>query len=252
MLWTTTTDPVELRPEASEQDLQVVISAAYRHVLGNQHIMESQRLTSAESALRDGEITVRNFVRAIAKSDLYRSLFFESASPYRFIEMNFKHLLGRAPLDQTEIAEHVARYNEEGYEAEIDSYLDGDEYAASFGENVVPYTRGSQTQTGATNSAFVRMFSLDRGNAAHDAGKAAQLVGTVAGNLPVAISAPVQGSGAYDNTGKRFRIVASTNTGIARLNHATQVEYVVSYSQFSKKMQTIFQTGGKVVSVAEI
>ena len=251
MLWTTTTDPVELRSEASEQDLQVVISAVYRYVLGNQHIMESQRLTSAESALRDGEITVRNFVRAVAKSDLYRSLFFENASPYRFVEMNFKHLLGRAPLDQAEIAEHVVRYNEEGYEAEIDSYLDSDEYTISFGENTVPYTRGSQTQTGSTNAAFVRMFSLDRGNAANDSGKDSQLIGTVAGNLPVAISAPVQGSGAYDNTGKRFRIVASTNTGIARLNHTTQIEYVVSYGQFSKKMQTILQSGGKVVSVAE-
>ncbi|MDY7016364.1 MAG: phycobilisome rod-core linker polypeptide, partial [Cyanobacteriota bacterium] len=67
------TESVELRPNATEEDLQVVIRAVYRQVLGNAHVMESQRLTSAESQLRNGDITVRGFVRAIAQSDLYRS-----------------------------------------------------------------------------------------------------------------------------------------------------------------------------------
>ena len=93
---------VELRPNATEADLQVVIRAAYRQVLGNQHVLEADRLTSAESQLRDGEITVRGFVRAIAQSDLYKSLFFESSYQYRFIEMNCKHLLGRAPTSQAD------------------------------------------------------------------------------------------------------------------------------------------------------
>lgn len=56
-------DPVELRSNATEDDLQVVIRAAYRQVLGNAHLMESQRLTSAESLLRNGDITIRDFVR---------------------------------------------------------------------------------------------------------------------------------------------------------------------------------------------
>jgi len=56
-------DAVELRANATQDDLQVVIRAAYRQVLGNPHLMESQRLTSAESLLRNGDITVRNFVR---------------------------------------------------------------------------------------------------------------------------------------------------------------------------------------------
>lgn len=132
------TESVELRPNATEEDLQAIVRAVYRQVLGNAHVMESQRLTSAESQLRNGDITVRGFVRAVAQSDLYRSLFFETSSPYRFIELNFKHLLGRAPQDQTEISEHVQRYNSQGYEAEINSYVDSDEYFLNFGENVVP------------------------------------------------------------------------------------------------------------------
>ena len=77
--------------------MQSVIRAAYRQVLGNAHVMESQRLISAESQLRNGDISVAGFVRAIARSELYQTLFFENSSPYRFVELNFKHLLGRAP-----------------------------------------------------------------------------------------------------------------------------------------------------------
>ena len=72
------TESVELRPNATEDDLQAVIRAVYRQVLGNAHVLDNQRLTSAESQLRNGDITVRGFVRAVAESNLYRSLFFEN------------------------------------------------------------------------------------------------------------------------------------------------------------------------------
>ncbi|NEO03290.1 MAG: photosystem I reaction center subunit XII, partial [Moorea sp. SIO3I7] len=96
-LWVIDADPIELRAGATEDDLQTVIRAVYKQVLGNQHLLESDRLTSAEAMLRNGDISVRGFVRMVAKSDLYKSLFFDSASQYRFIELNYKHFLGRAP-----------------------------------------------------------------------------------------------------------------------------------------------------------
>ncbi|NER49396.1 MAG: photosystem I reaction center subunit XII, partial [Symploca sp. SIO1A3] len=49
-------DPLELRPNATEEDLQTVIRAVYKQILGNQYVMESDRLSSAESQLRNGEI----------------------------------------------------------------------------------------------------------------------------------------------------------------------------------------------------
>ena len=79
-----TNDRIELRQNFTEDDLQVVINAVYRQVLGNIHLMESERLTSAESMLRNGDITVRNFVRMVAQSDLYQDRFFSSSSSYRF------------------------------------------------------------------------------------------------------------------------------------------------------------------------
>ena len=249
-LWVTNAVPVELRPNATEDDLQTVIRAVYKQVLGNQHVMETQRLTSAESLLRDGDITVRGFVRAVAQSELYRSLFFESSSAYRFIELNFKHLLGRAPQDQTEIANHVALYNEHGYVAEINAYIDSDEYIANFGENRVPFIRGSETQAGVKNVGFNRTFALVRGEATSDSGNQAKLISDLGSNLATKIAAPQAGTG-RSSTSKRFRITASTSTAAAALGRVSKQEYVVSYNQMTQRIQSILKTGGKILSVTE-
>lgn len=244
-------ESVELRPNATEDDLQAVIRAVYRQVLGNAHVMDNQRLISAESQLRNGDITVKDFVRAVAQSDLYRSLFFETSSPYRFVELNFKHLLGRAPQDQAEISEHVQAYNSHGYEAEIDSYLASDEYYLSFGENVVPSARGNRTQTGIKNVGFNRTFALMRGFASNDVGKSAKLISDLGSNLPTKIVAPAGGSGASSSRGKRFRIaVSKANYGPRVTQSAATFE--VGYNQLSQKIQNIQKTGGKILSVTEV
>ncbi len=251
-LWIADAETVELRPRASEDDVQVIIRAVYRQVLGNVHVMESQRLTSAESLLHNGDITVRGFVRAVAQSDIYRSLFFETSSPYRFIELNYKHLLGRAPVDQAEIAEHVQRYNEQGYAVDIDSYIDSDEYLLSFGENVVPHSRSNHTQIGIKNIGFNRTFALDRGFAAYDAvSKQAKLISDVAGNLPTKIAFPASGSGAYSNTGKRFRITITKAKFGPRVTQSNTT-FEVGYNQMSQKIQNIQKTGGKILRITGV
>lgn len=249
-LWLTDADVVELRPNFTEDDLQLIIRAAYKQVLGNAHLMESQRLITAESLLRDGSITVKGFVRAIAQSELYQSLFFESASPYRFVELNFKHLLGRAPQDQSEIAEHVVLYNEQGYAAEINSYLDSSEYDTNFGENVVPAIRGNKTQTGLKNVSFNRTFSLCRGEATSDAGKSANLISEVAGNRGTKIVSPVRG-GAFGNPSKRFRITVSKANYGPRVTQSNST-FEVGYAQLSKKIQSIQKTGGTITKITEV
>lgn len=250
-LWMQAMAGVELRPNATEEDLQAVIRAAYKQVLGNIQPMESERLASAESYLRNEDLSVKGFVAAIALSDLYRSRFFETSSPYRFIELNFKHLLGRAPVDQTEISEHVQIYNTSGYEAEINSYLDSEEYNSSFGENTVPYCRGSQTQTGLKNVGFNRTFSLYRGNSTSDSSKAASLIGDIGSNLPTKIVSPAKGGGAYSNTGKRFRIAITKANFGARVTQSNTT-FEVGYAQLSQKIQNIQKTGGKILKITEV
>ncbi|AGY60546.1 phycobilisome rod-core linker polypeptide [Gloeobacter kilaueensis] len=250
-LWAIDSPIVELRPNATEDDLQLVIRAVYRQVLGNEHLMESERLDSAESLLRNGDITVSQFVRLVAKSDLYRALFFESTSQYRFIELNFKHLLGRAPIDQAEISQHVRLYNDEGYDAEIDSYIDSDEYIQNFGENIVPYPRATRSQIGLSNVVFNRTFVLDRGAASSDGGSDARLIASLAANLPVAIKAPAPGSAAAGNTAKRFRIQVSKSNAGPRVRYSN-IEYVVNYEQLSHQVQNIHKAGGTIVSISEV
>jgi phycoerythrin-associated linker protein len=248
-LWVSN-ESIELRENATEDDLQTVIRAAYRQVLGNYHVMESQRVTNAESQLRNGDITVREFVRRIANSALYQSLFFDDVSAYRFVEANCKHLLGRAPSDQAEISEHVQRYNAEGYEAEINSYLDSAEYLTNFGENTVPYAVGANTLAGQTNVAFNRAFAVMRGFASNTS-KKAQLISDLGGNRATKIAAPATTTGGHTSTVKRFRITANRTAFGPRPNRSTYSSEV-GYAQLSARIQSIQKGGGQILSITEV
>ncbi|MEM8504422.1 MAG: phycobilisome rod-core linker polypeptide [Cyanobacteria bacterium P01_D01_bin.1] len=251
-IWVTSLEPVELRSNASEDDLETVIQAVYKQVLGNHHVMESQRSDSAESLLRNGDSTVRGFVRAVAKSDLYRSLFFESSSAYAFIEKNFQNLLGRAPEDQSEVSAHTAIYATKGYESEIDSYLDSEEYWQNFGENTVPYLRGQNTESGMKNVRYNRTLVLAGGNASNKSGAKSKLTGDLAANLSTKIKSP-KGVG-LGKTGRdgRFRIVVSgANTGGSRTPRSS-ASFEIGYNQLQNKIRTIQRTGGKILSVEPV
>ena len=184
-------EAIELRPGWSEAEADTVIRAVYRQVLGNTYVMESERLTVSESHLKSGEISVCDFVREVALSDLYRSRFFDSCPRNRSIELNFKHLLGRAPESYEEITEHTQILDRDGYEAEIDSYIESDEYQSVFGENRVPYYRGYKTQTGKNIVGFTHMFKLLRGASGSDKasswGNHSQLNRSIMSDRPSAI-----------------------------------------------------------------
>lgn len=251
--------PVELRPHWQDTDVQAVITAAYRQVLGNDHIMQSERLTSAESLLRQGKITVRDFIRAIAQSELYRQKFFYPNFHVRFIELNYKHLLGRAPYDQTEISYHLDLYNSQGYEAEIASYIDSREYDQSFGDQVVPYHRDFQTDhPGQRTIGFSRLLHLYRGYASSDRAqgqKQPKLTWEVARNLATPISAPTAASlsgavGGNRNDVFRLRVLQAA-TGATRVRRTT-TELLVPYDQLTPKLQQLNRAGSKVISVTPV
>ena len=134
------TEPIRLVNRKDPDELSLVIRSSYRQVLGKLQPMEAERLSRTESELAHGTITVRQFVRAIALSDLYRRRYYEVCSPQAFVEFNFSHLLGRPPSGQAEINQHLQLLAEEGLKAEIDSYLASEEYVERFGEDIVPYS----------------------------------------------------------------------------------------------------------------
>ncbi|AFY38839.1 Phycobilisome linker polypeptide [[Leptolyngbya] sp. PCC 7376] len=144
----------------SVEDKDLVIRAAYKQIFGNAHVMDSERLVKAESQLRFGEISVRDFIRELAVGGRYQALFWEKYPTSTFIELNFKHFLGRAPQNQEEVRQHTKILREDGFEAEIDSYLNSDEYYVNFGEHIVPYFRGYSSQVGQDVVAFTHAFTL--------------------------------------------------------------------------------------------
>jgi phycocyanin-associated rod linker protein len=267
---------VELRPNYSLGDVDAVIRAAYRQVLGNDYIMESERLKTAESLLRDGNLSVREFVRAIAKSPLYRDKFFAVNPQVRFIELNYKHLLGRAPYDEAEISMHNDLYVAGGYEAEIDSYIDSVEYAANFGESTVPFYRGFETNgLGQRTVGFNRMFRLYRGYANSDRaqveGKNPRLTRELGKNLASSIVPPSGGSEAWayraskdsapsvrlgigaDEKGQVFRIEAAGIYGLGYpKTRRSSMVYLVPFAELSAKLQQIQRMGGKIASITAI
>ena len=266
---------IELRPDWTEDDLQTVFRAVYRQVLGNDYVMKAERLTSAESLLRQGSITLRDFVRAVAKSDLYKNKFFYPNSNQRFVELNFKHLLGRAPYDEAEWAFHTGLCEEKGFDAEIDSHIDSEEYQNKFGNNVVPYYTGFMVEPGVRTTGFTRMFRLYRGYASSDrgqvGGKSPRLTrelgqnyasridkpsGDSAGSWKFAASIPqdaaprkaLGGTSAESGRVYRLEVTGILQPGYPKVRRSSTA-FLVPYEQLSYKMQQITKQGGKIISV---
>ena len=251
--------PVELRPNWTEGDVQAVINAAYRQVLGNEHVMQSERLISAESFLMQGNISVRDFVRVVARSEIYRQKFFYSTSQVRFIELNYKHLLGRAPYDESEIAAHVDLYTQKGYEAEIDSYIDSQEYQRNFGDAIVPYYQGFESRPGQKTVGFSRMFQLYRGYASSDRGQGKGAAGNLTQDLALDLASPVQSasfsqrlSGTVGGErGQLYRVrVMQGAQGRSPQVRRSMSEYIVAYNQLSPTLQRLNQRGSRVVNIS--
>ena len=266
------TPRIELRSNANKDEVEAVIRAVYRQLLGNDYLMASERLKSAESLLKDGNLTVREFVRSVAKSELYKNKFFYNNFQTRFIELNYKHLLGRAPYDESEVSYHNDLYHNQGYNTEIDSYIDSVEYQQNFGDNVVPYYRGFETQTGQKTVGFNRIFRLYRGYANSDRaqveGSSSRLARDLATNKASTIIGP---SGSNENwnyrasndvapqknlgnaVGEGDRVYRLEVTGLLSPGYPkvrrSSTALFVPYERLSEKLQQIQRQGGKIVSV---
>jgi phycoerythrin-associated linker protein len=270
------TPPLEWVPGRSGEEAESLIQAIYRQVLGNAYVMESERLSVPESQFKRGELSVREFVRAVAKSDLYQSRFFTSCARYRAIELNFRHLLGRAPLDLEEMRAHSTILDTAGFEAEIDSYLDSDEYQRTFGENFVPYIRGYKTEACTSMVQFTHTFQLVRGASSSSlkgdlAGTSPKLNALVIQSTATPVVSPASGGAAFrtppsasrtrhgvdaSSGGKVYRIevtgyrAKSFNT-ISKFRRSNQV-FLVPYDKLSQEYQRIHQQGGIIASVTAV
>lgn len=257
-------------PTSSQNDKATLIRAVYRQVLGNQYVMSSERLEGPESLFKRGYLSTREFVRQIAKSGLYKSKFFEKSNPYCFIELNFKHLLGRAPQNKAEMLHHFTILQEQGYDAEIDSYIDSAEYQQRFGEEVVPYIHGWDYSTGQQGLQFSYLLQLARGVSASVKGdilkNQSRLNPSVHAAAPIPVVSPMakgsafrkvvsdgvtrQGVGASEE-GRTFR-VEITGFNNYRLHKRSNRVRFIPFNKLLQYQQQIHREGGQIASITPV
>jgi phycoerythrin-associated linker protein len=183
---------------------------------------------------------------ALAQSDTYKKLFFETNSPYQFVELNFKHLLGRPPHDQVELMNHVRLLQDEGFEAEIASYVYSEEYLSAFGVDQVPYNRASESMVGGRTLNYTRSRVVDAGYAGYDSAERQSklLQSLCSGNSPDVVDRKSVGNA------NSLTINWTSRRQVGANRRAVQ-KSVVNQTSMSATIRSILSQGGKILSIAK-
>ncbi|USR92760.1 phycobilisome rod-core linker polypeptide [Phormidium yuhuli AB48] len=132
-----------MKPGLSFSEKDAVVKAAYRQIFERDITRAySQGISYLESQVKNGEISMKEFVRRLCKTPLYRQQFFQPFINSRALELAFRHILGRAPSSREEVQKYFSIMSEGGQGALIDALVDSQEYSDYFGEETVPYLRG--------------------------------------------------------------------------------------------------------------
>lgn len=132
-----------MKPGLSRVEKNDVVKAAYRQVFERDITRAySLSISDLESKVRNNEISMKEFIRRLAKSPLYRKQFYEPFINSRALELAFRHILGRGPSSREEVQTYFSIVSEGGLSALVDALVDSKEYGDYFGEETVPYIRG--------------------------------------------------------------------------------------------------------------
>jgi phycobilisome core-membrane linker protein len=132
-----------MKSSISASEKNSVIRAAYRQLFERDITRAySQGISDLESKVKNGEISMKGFVRRMCKSPLYRKQFVEPFINSRAIELAFKHILGRGPSSREEVQKYFSIVSEGGWNKFVDALVDSNEYSDYFNEETVPYLRG--------------------------------------------------------------------------------------------------------------
>ena len=123
----------------SPSDLGDLIEAAYRQIFF--HAFRWDRETILESQLRNGQITVRDFIRGLLLSKTFYDSFYEKNSNYRYVEQVVQRVLGRDVYSEREKIAWSIVVATKGIQGFINDLLNSEEYLSSFGYDTVPYQR---------------------------------------------------------------------------------------------------------------
>jgi phycobilisome core-membrane linker protein len=132
-----------MKPGLSGVEKSDIVKAAYRQLFERDITRAySQSVSDLESKVKNGEISMKGFVRRMCKSPLYRKQFVEPFINSRAIELAFRHILGRGPSSREELQKYFSILSASGWNQFVDALVDSNEYSDYFGEETVPYIRG--------------------------------------------------------------------------------------------------------------
>ena len=126
----------------SASDRQNALAQIYTQVLERQpYQFERKEIAHLEQDFLSGKVDVRHFIGGLVVSTLYLDSFYHDSSNLKFMELSFKHLLGRTLHDKEEISVYTDVLTKQGTAAFFHKIFDSDEYRKAFGCHTVPYTR---------------------------------------------------------------------------------------------------------------
>ena len=124
----------------TEASTQAVIRAVYVQVLGNTGYAGEHNKVE-EIKLENGDLSLREFIRQVARSDAFRRRYWSGLYICKAIEVMHRRLLGRPTFGRWEIDSYFDVAARKGFYGVVDAMLNSPEYSETFGEDTVPYER---------------------------------------------------------------------------------------------------------------
>jgi phycobilisome core-membrane linker protein len=151
-----------MKPGLSGGQKAEVIRAAYRQVFERDIVKGYSLVVCPVEAtqVRQGQISMREFIRALGRSKEYRRQFYGRFSNSRVVELAFRHFLGRGISSREEFTTYFDIVSAQGLNGLVDSLINSMEYARVFGEETVPYLRdiGEEAQESAGWGSNRKLF----------------------------------------------------------------------------------------------
>ncbi len=133
---------------SSLEERQAALYQIYQQVLERKPYAYERRLLAKleKDFLRD-KIGVKRFLKELGHSEVYLSEFYDNSSNLKFLELCFKHFMGRAPHSRAEMQQYSDTLMREGVNELITKMIDSEEYRKHFGCFTVPYQCGEEPYT---------------------------------------------------------------------------------------------------------
>jgi phycoerythrin-associated linker protein len=135
-----TVKEITVSRQSDKEERQNALYKIYQQVLERQpYAYEHKLLAKDEADFLRNKIGVKRFLRILGQSEVYLNEFYHNSSNHKFIELCFKHFMGRAPADQEEVHEYCDILMRKGVKELITAVLDSEDYRRHFGCFTVPH-----------------------------------------------------------------------------------------------------------------